>query len=84
MRFVYTVVATLIAGLGFVFGTNFGLVWCFVVAVGLSIWSLVHRVRPGLQALDRLHWHQIVFVLLGGIVLGLVTRFLVIGPAALL
>lgn len=83
MRFFWTGVATLLASLGHLVGFQSGLIWTALVGAGLGLWSLYHRVRPGVQSLDRLHWQQIMFVLVGATVLGLVLRFSLFGSAGL-
>jgi len=84
MRYFWTGVATLLASLGYVFGFQAGFVWTLIVATGIGVWSLYHRIRPGVDALDRLNWRQLLFIVIGATVIGLVLRASLFGSAGLL
>ncbi len=79
MRYIYGIGAAVLAGLGYLFGFQAGIIWSLLVAAAIGGWTIYHRIKPGVQTFDRAAWRLPVFVLIGGFAVGLALRYALFG-----
>ncbi|MEM8628370.1 MAG: hypothetical protein AAGF32_10600 [Pseudomonadota bacterium] len=79
MRYVYGLLGALLAGLGYLFGFVPGVIWSLLLAGAVVGYTVYHRMKPGLQTFDKAGWRIPAFILVGGLVVGLVLRIALFG-----